>query len=73
MAEDSVSSAEFPTPQFPTVFADGAINLATTVEVAKFYLARNDPSFTGAVGNHLQAFAQIVMPLGGFPPSICLF
>jgi hypothetical protein len=71
MTEDAPS--DFPPAQLPTVFADGVINLATTSSIAKFYLARNDPSFTGDNRNRMQIFAQVVMPLSGFLQAFAFF
>jgi hypothetical protein len=71
MTEDTPS--EFPPPQLPTVFADGVTNLATSLSVAKFYLARNDPSLTGDGQNRLQVFAQIIMPISGFLQAFAFF
>ena len=61
--------AEYPPAQTPTVYADGIINLSTTLSVAKFYLARFDPSVTGDGTNKLQVFAQVVMPLQAIAQS----
>lgn len=64
MAEGELN--DYPTPQIPTVFADAVLNLSTTDALAKFYLARNDPSFSGEAPGKVQVFAQVVMPLSGF-------
>jgi hypothetical protein len=61
MAQEPVSA--FPASTLPTIYADGVINLATTPQFAKFYLARNDPSMLGDNRSEQQVFAQIVMPL----------
>jgi|SRR5579883_2001352 len=75
MAEGAAADTakDFPERQFPTVFSDTILNLSTTGELAKFYLTRNDPSFTGSGQNLLQPFVQVVMPLSGFLQSFAFF
>jgi hypothetical protein len=56
-------SEEYPTPETPTIFADGIKNLANTSQMAKFYLFRFDPSFTGSDRAKVRPCAQIVMSI----------
>lgn len=54
---------EFPGFNFPTVFADGVMNIANSPHVAKMYLFRFEPSFVDANRYQQQPVAQVVMPL----------
>jgi hypothetical protein len=65
--------ADFPGPQFPTVFADGVASLVNSPAVVKFFLSRFEPSFGGDGRSQLQAFAQVVMPMDGFASMFVFF
>ena len=65
--------ADFPAPQFPTVFADGVMSLANSPTVVKFFLSRFEPSFAGDGRSQMQAFAQVVMPMDGFASMVVFF
>ena len=67
------SEADFPPPQFPTVFADGVSTLVNSQTVVKFFLSRFEPSFKGDGRSQLQAFAQVVMPMDGFATMFVFF
>ena len=47
--------------------------MANSPSVVKFYLARIEPSFAGDGTNHLQAFAQVIMPIDGFAMMFVFF
>jgi hypothetical protein len=68
-----IKDGDFPAPQFPTVFADGVLSLVNSPTVVKFFLARIEPSFSGDGRSHMQAFAQVVMPLDGFANMFVFF
>ena len=57
---------DFPPVGFPTVFADGVLNLAISPAVVKFYLLRYEPSLKGTNEYQTQPVAQVVMPVDGF-------
>jgi len=67
------AQGDFPSPQFPTVFADGVGSLINSPTVVKFFLARFEPSFSGDGRSQLQAFAQVVMPIDGFAAMFAFF
>ena len=64
---------DFPAETLPTVFADGVVNLANSPYVVKYYLFRFDPSLRDASISRTQAFAQVVMPMGGFVQTAVFF
>jgi hypothetical protein len=68
-----VQSAGFPSPTFPTVFADGVTSMANSASVVKFFLGRLEPSFAGDGRSQMQAFAQVVMPMDGFAMMFVFF
>jgi hypothetical protein len=59
-------TSDYPSSQFPTIFADAAGSLVNSTSIVKFYLNRFDPSFQGDGRTQAQAVAQIVMPIEGF-------
>jgi hypothetical protein len=65
--------SEYPPPTFPTVYADGVLNISNTATIVKFYLSRFDPSFTAAGPQRSQAFAQVIMPMDGFMATFTFF
>lgn len=74
MSADAVSPpADFPGPQFPTVFADGVVSLINSPTVVKFFLGRIEPSFAGDGRSQSQAFAQVIMPIDGFAMMFAFF
>lgn len=75
MPSDAHVSApsDFPSPQFPVIFADNASSLISSPTTVKFYLARIDPSFQGDGRSQPHAIAQIVMPLEGFAMMFVFF
>ena len=64
---------DFPTPEFPTVFADNAGSLVNSASIVKFFLNRYDPSFQGDGRFQAQAVAQIIMPIEGFGLTFVFF
>jgi hypothetical protein len=56
----------FPPPNFPTVYADGILNVTFGPEVTRFYLFRQDPSLRGDNTTEAHPFLQVVMPATGF-------
>src|SRR5262245_31968110 len=58
--------SEFPSGQFPVVFADGVLSHASASGQAKFYLFRIDPNMYGRGGAIFNPIAQVVMPTMGF-------
>lgn len=58
---------------FPTIFADGVINLANSPQVAKFYLFRQDPNMLGEPGSKRNVVGQIVMPMESFAVTALFF
>ena len=73
-SETPSPSAEFPPPNFPTVYADGVMNVAHGSQVVKFYLSRFDPSFN--VSNSASQntpIAQVIMPLYSFIDTAVFF
>jgi hypothetical protein len=79
MTDDSTTgtgqtrAGEFPSPNFPTVFADGVQSLINSPAVVKFFLARFEPTFVGDGRSQLQAFAQVIMPMDGFAMMFVFF
>jgi hypothetical protein len=59
----------FPPATLPTIFADGIVNAAPSVNAMKFYLYRSDPEQSGKAEYQNQVVAQVVMPLAGFVAS----
>jgi len=66
MVDENHPTDEFPPPGFPVVYADGAISIAPSGTVTKFYLARVDPNMYGRGGVSVNPIAQVVMPTVGF-------
>ena len=76
MADDTVTQnppGDYPSHNFPTVFADGVTNIANGPAVVKFFLSRSEPSFTSTGQSRMQAFAQVVMPMDGFVATFSFF
>jgi hypothetical protein len=69
----AADKAEFPSPQFPTVFADGVLSLVNSPTVVKFFLGRIEPTFVGDGRSQMQAFAQVIMPIDGFASMFVFF
>ena len=67
------TAVDFPSPQFPTVFADGVMSIANSPSVVKFYLFRFEPSFSGSGQSETRPFAQVVMPIDGFAATFSFF
>jgi len=57
---------KYPSPDFPTIYADGASNLAYGAGVFKFYLARLDPSLDSDGTSQNNPFMQVVVSEKGF-------
>jgi hypothetical protein len=57
---------DFPSPEFPTIFADNAGSLVNSASIVKFFLSRFDPSYQGDGRFQQQAVAQVIMPVEGF-------
>jgi hypothetical protein len=75
-ATDSVGSliaTEFPTREFPVVFADGVSTTAHGPGFVKFYLYRTDPSMQATGRSNIMPFAQVVMTINGFASMNALF
>lgn len=70
--ETKTAPVDFPTPEFPTVFADGVISLVNSPAVVKFFLGRFDPSFAGDGRTQLNPITQIIMPMDTFA-NMCVF
>ena len=70
---DDDMMGDHPPSQFPTVFADGVMNLANSDQIVKFYLYRLDPSFSNEGKSLPQAFAQVVMSMDGFGQTVTFF
>jgi hypothetical protein len=64
---------DFPSPQFPTVFADGVMSVANSLTIVKFFLYRFEPSFSGSGQSQTQPFAQVVMPMDAFAATFSFF
>jgi len=64
---------DFPTPQFPTVFADAVGSLVNSPTIVKFFLSRFESSFAGDGRSQLQPFAQVIMPMDGFANMFVFF
>jgi hypothetical protein len=64
---------EWPHPSLPTVYADGALNLAKTNEIVKFYLGRADPAINTPSDNKIQVLAQVIMSMNGFIETATFF
>ncbi len=60
----------FPPLDFPVVFADGVRSASWSKMIAKVYLARIDPHFTGSGESHQMPHIQIVFPMDGFLGSM---
>jgi hypothetical protein len=58
--------SEFPSGQFPVVFADGVLSHVSAAGQTKFYLFRIDPNMYGRGGAIFNPIAQVVMPTLGF-------
>jgi hypothetical protein len=65
--------SEFPTANFPTVFADGVLSLAPGPGIVKYYLYRVDPNMFGRGGMAANPSLQVVMPLSGFVEMAVFF
>jgi len=61
--------AGYPPATLPTIFADGIVNAAPSVNAMRFYLFRTDPEQRGKAEYQNQVVAQVVMPLAGFVAS----
>ena len=71
--ETTAAPADFPTPEFPTVFADGVMSLVNSPAVVKFFLGRFDSSFAGDGRTQLNPVSQIVMPMDAFANMFVFF
>jgi hypothetical protein len=60
----------FPPANFSTVYIDGITNINITTNVVKLYLFRNDPSIDGSAQLRQTTFAQLVLPLEAFIPTV---
>jgi hypothetical protein len=67
-------TSEFPPADIPTVFTDGAANMAYGNSMVRLYLARHDPSLRPHdPSSKRQVFMQLVMPLNGFIETALFF
>ena len=62
-----------PPASFPTVYADGVLNVAPGPYTVKFYLLRLDPAFDGNPEARAQPFLQIAMPTISFVQMVVFF
>jgi hypothetical protein len=72
-ANITVPTEKFPPASLPTIYTDGAFNLAPTSEVVKFYLFRNAPPFDGSSDFMAQPFVQVAMPTSAFLGMVYFF
>lgn len=56
----------------PTIYADAVVNVANNANIAKFYLARSDPSLTSDV-EQPRIIAQVIMPMPAFLNTFIFF
>jgi hypothetical protein len=71
--ETKAAPDDFPTSEFPAVFADGVISLVNSPAVVKFFLGRFEPSFSGDGRTQLNPITQIIMPIDGFANMFVFF
>jgi hypothetical protein len=62
--------AEFPSFNFPSVFADGVLSHVNSLGMSKFYLYRTDPNMFGRGGAITTPTVQINMPTHGLVQSV---
>jgi hypothetical protein len=63
----------YPSPQFPTVFADGVSNIVNSKQVTKFFLTRFESDLASTNPSKSQPFMQVVTSMEGFAATFTFF
>jgi hypothetical protein len=66
-------AADYPSPSFPTVYADSVSSIQPGIQTTKFYLARFDPHMKAENTLLNQPIVQVIMPTASFVDTAAFF